>query len=710
MSQFKNIFSLIVIVLFVHGLSQTVPVMAATPDAEEQRWIVRSAFQSAYRLLRTEEYQKTIHTFQQFTKDNPEYILADYAYFYLAAGFMQTAEYENARKTLESLKRLFPESLHDSDARFLEADTFFYEKQYDTAIRRYTALKKQKRYKNHRHMPEMLIKLGQCYEHKKQLNLALETYHQAWYDHIYALAYTSAKEHEEKLLKQHPSLAKQLSTKRVFASIDTLLKSGKALDAVPWLHRLSKRKLSAAFNEKFVLKRAYTYYLLRENQRALDYYKQYLQQFPKSKLVPFAFDRIGRLYLRQGNVDAFLKIHDQLAAKYPKSQYTSSAVRLKGTEFELLGRYKDALTVFNHFLKTYPKNSLKSDILWHTGWCHYQLQQYQSALKTFDRLIRSYPKSYHREEARYWAARSAEHLKQPAKAKEYYHKIVNTRSNSYFGNLSQQALTKLSQGEPDLQDQVQQENKAPSSVQTLPTFTTPGGRLHQKKAKELQLIGLYSQAAKEFAYAIEKDRASQTKYLELARLYYLANKYADLAWLMRKHFWEWVAKGDEALPQIFWEYIYPSGFSSIVSFHASANGVDPLFVHALILAESVFDPHAHSAAGAMGLMQLMPATGAKLAEQVGVTIPALDWYFRPEINILLGTTYLKDLLQMFQQQLPPTIASYNAGEHRVMTWWKKEYKNDHPAFIASIPYKETKKYVQKVLWYYQEYQRIYNKR
>jgi soluble lytic murein transglycosylase len=128
-----------------------------------------------------------------------------------------------------------------------------------------------------------------------------------------------------------------------------------------------------------------------------------------------------------------------------------------------------------------------------------------------------------------------------------------------------------------------------------------------------------------------------------------------------------------------------------------------------MFAESVFDQEAYSSAGAKGLMQLMPATGARMA--ASLDIPSLEpaHYFVPDINITLGTTYLKQLFQLFDGHLPPVIASYNAGETVVSTWWKSEHKDDTAAFIANIPYRETKNYVQKVFWYFWEYQKIYLK-
>jgi soluble lytic murein transglycosylase len=254
-----------------------------------------------------------------------------------------------------------------------------------------------------------------------------------------------------------------------------------------------------------------------------------------------------------------------------------------------------------------------------------------------------------------------------------------------------------------------QKNKevTPLTLEPAPKYRTDLGKLHKQKADALASMHLFSLAAEELASAIDHDRPNHAKYLELAQLHRLAENYHQLARLMQSEFWEWIARGDENLPQTFWELAYPLSFSPIVQQFTSSGDLDPFVVFALMFAESVFDPEAYSPAGAMGLMQLMPATGAKMAAAIDIPAPTTFQYFQPKLNIALGTTYLKMLSQLFNRQLPPVIASYNAGEQVVSTWWKDEYRRNEPAFVASIPYKETKRYAQKVLWYYHEYQRIY---
>jgi soluble lytic murein transglycosylase-like protein len=123
-------------------------------------------------------------------------------------------------------------------------------------------------------------------------------------------------------------------------------------------------------------------------------------------------------------------------------------------------------------------------------------------------------------------------------------------------------------------------------------------------------------------------------------------------------------------------------YTPIIEAAASKHGIDPKLVHAMIYAESAYNATAVSSAGAVGLMQLMPATARQYGAQNRKD---------PKQNIFAGTKYLKYLLGLFKDDLSLTIAAYNAGENAV-----KKYNNQIP------PYPETQNYVKQVLNLYKK--------
>jgi len=126
-------------------------------------------------------------------------------------------------------------------------------------------------------------------------------------------------------------------------------------------------------------------------------------------------------------------------------------------------------------------------------------------------------------------------------------------------------------------------------------------------------------------------------------------------------------------------------FASTIEFYASRYQLPTSLLHAVITAESAYDPNAISRAGAVGLMQLMPET----AKRYGVSNRR-----NPSDNVNGGTRYLRDLLKMFNNNVVLALAAYNAGEGAVI-----KHGNKVP------PYNETRNYVKKVIAYYTEYRK-----
>jgi len=141
---------------------------------------------------------------------------------------------------------------------------------------------------------------------------------------------------------------------------------------------------------------------------------------------------------------------------------------------------------------------------------------------------------------------------------------------------------------------------------------------------------------------------------------------------------------------------FPVAFTAIFE-QAGANGnVDALDLMAIARRESAFYPQAESRAGALGLMQLMPSTARQVAKKMGVSYRR-GQLLEPHYNVILGSHYYQSLLTRFDGHRPKALAGYNAGPHRVVRWSKSKLPVDQ--WIDSLPFKETREYVQAVLAY-----------
>lgn len=154
------------------------------------------------------------------------------------------------------------------------------------------------------------------------------------------------------------------------------------------------------------------------------------------------------------------------------------------------------------------------------------------------------------------------------------------------------------------------------------------------------------------------------------------------------------------------KYIYPDKYISVINEYSAQYDLDPYLVLAVIKTESNFNENAESNKGAKGLMQIMDSTGEWIADKLEVDNFESEMLFDPEINIEFGCWYLDNLLLEFDD-LSLALAAYNGGSGNVTKWLNNpEYSSDGEN-LTYIPFKETKKYVDKVSTRYNVYKFLY---
>jgi peptidoglycan lytic transglycosylase len=206
------------------------------------------------------------------------------------------------------------------------------------------------------------------------------------------------------------------------------------------------------------------------------------------------------------------------------------------------------------------------------------------------------------------------------------------------------------------------------------------------RAHELYLAGLLTEARREWAATI--DGMNQQEY-KLAAL--LASE------------WGW---HDRAILTVArsadyddLELRFPLDHVEEVEQYATEFKLDPGHVYAVIRTESAFNTDARSGAGAMGLMQLMPSTGRVTARKYRIPLPGTNRLYDPEPNIHIGSAYLKEVMNRYDNNVVLASAAYNAGPQRVRRWLPDEESQPAASWIAAIPFDETRKYVQRILAY-----------
>ncbi|MFD2189242.1 transglycosylase SLT domain-containing protein [Pistricoccus aurantiacus] len=143
---------------------------------------------------------------------------------------------------------------------------------------------------------------------------------------------------------------------------------------------------------------------------------------------------------------------------------------------------------------------------------------------------------------------------------------------------------------------------------------------------------------------------------------------------------------------------FPAAYREQFLHWGNANSIDPYLLMAISRRESAYNPTVISPAGARGLMQLMPGTATLVSRKIGVADPGPYGVLQPEVNIRLGSRYFKDMLERYRGNRLAATAAYNAGPGRVDRWLK-EAPREFDLFVESIPFRETRQYVQAVLAY-----------
>ncbi|HCR97631.1 MULTISPECIES: transglycosylase SLT domain-containing protein [Halomonas] len=146
------------------------------------------------------------------------------------------------------------------------------------------------------------------------------------------------------------------------------------------------------------------------------------------------------------------------------------------------------------------------------------------------------------------------------------------------------------------------------------------------------------------------------------------------------------------------DWRFPEAYRESFMHWGHQTGVDPYMLMAITRRESAYNPVALSPAGARGLMQLMPGTASLVSRQLGISDPGPYGILDPELNIRLGSTYLRNKLNRYQGNRLAAAAAYNAGPGRVDQWLGSGMES-FDLFVESIPFKETRDYVQAVLSY-----------
>jgi soluble lytic murein transglycosylase len=409
---------------------------------------------------------------------------------------------------------------------------------------------------------------------------------------------------------------------------------------------------------------------------------------------------------RNANDEAALTtILEHMRSTTPKSPWLESALFTAGNMYLLRKDYDRAIDYYREIHERFPSGTKAAYAHWKCAWLTYRQNRKEQAKKYFDEQIEFYPDTNEVPNAMYWRGRMAEDESQYGAARAYYTKLSERYRNYYYGVLARKRLATIPAAPAVVVASLQHVGSAPTYDEDSKVTDPPEDDLHYLRARLLENAGVTDLAVRELQAG--SSTGPSWEMLEIARIYSSGGEYYRALQALKRAIAGYFAMDVDGLPAPYWHGLFPRPYWDALRRYSDENGLDPYLVASLIRQESEFNPSAISHANAYGLMQLLPRTGKGEAKKAGLQHYSTDALLDPTTNIELGTRYFRQMIDHFGGQVEYALAAYNAGEERVEDWRASGTYRDIDEFVESIPFTETREYVQAIVRNAEVYKRVY---
>lgn len=634
------------------------------------------AFVRGMAALRIEKYEEAAALLAEAEQKLP--LVADYAAFFQAEALLKLKRYPAASAKAASIQVSFPASKVVRRSEKLFADILYEAGDYKGALKFYQSY--MEKYPSGGDAVDASFSSARCREESADAAGALLIYRSIW---LNSPASPLAAKSQERLNQLERSGLKLFpySAEELLKRASTLYAQNEYSASLKTLEMITAASQPQAIAGRIDLRAGMARYRLKQ-------YKQAEKQFIKASASPLPGARSeARFWLaktldRQDLKERALAMYQELAGEGKKQEFADDALIEAAGLKRGLAQYAEAARLFDQAAKFSSDSKAVAKSVWDSGWCRYLAGEYSAAADIFKGLLTD---DTQREKVLYWLGKALE-------------KSGNTASATYYCSLLDEFPAGFYATWYREQKGVKDSRESLGNRDALAELPLPAGF---DKARLLASFGMLEEARTEMAATRKKSGDKKGQFPALARVYLEMRDYGSAISLFMQNrpvIWE---KG--TLP--LWTAGYPRAYSELVSQNAVLNGLSEGLVYALIRAESGFAPAIKSSAGAIGLMQMMPATAKLTAREKGEFNP--QRLTAPEYNIRLGTKHLHDLMKEYNGDVVYMAAAYNAGSG-ALERWKKSFKGlNKDEFIESIPYQETRDYVKKVYASAATYRQLY---
>ena len=651
-----------------------------------------------------EKQEKWAEAIQHYTHAiSSTYPLSDYVIYHLAKSYGQLKDNQNAIIWYQRLIDEHPGSFHLAGAKYELAKAHYDADDHAVALKGFLALIADSQ---NSYVRKATYEAAKTYEKLGNWKQAQDTYQQLIHINDADTIAQSSLDALQKLVAAHSEL--QITRNQRMTHGMVRFNRGQ-LTAT----RSEFRKAAAGHKDKITARATYyigrTYHRQQKYDSALEAYNKVVSLYPASGYLTRALYQSTLCYRRKGQPQMAEKHLSSFIEKYSWSALADDALYDLGWVQENGKQYDKAIASYRRLTSTYTHSDLLPKAYWRAGWVQFRNKRYADCIETFTALKKGFPHDSFAKAAQFWIAKSYERQNQLKLAETIYSKIVQSNGWYYSGRAKEHLKRLRSKTDAPIKPEILAIPRARVAVDS-PAWKNIGSK-KTLRVEQLMRLKLFEDALTELEGTAKRDSSNlRDNYynlilcLEKLQKFQQAHRYADKLSNFRS-----LRGENNAMPIELYRLLYPLYYTDHLQKHTTKYEIDPLFVAAMIREESRYNADIVSYAGAVGLMQIMPATGRELAGRLKIPRFNTKMLYNPDINIQMGAWYMKSLMNQFDNSHLLVAGAYNGGPGRMQRWLDGKKIPDLDEFVEDIWIDQTRRHIKKVFDSYLIYQELYAK-
>ncbi len=409
---------------------------------------------------------------------------------------------------------------------------------------------------------------------------------------------------------------------------------------------------------------------------------------------------------RLNNLDEMDAVAAKLSALHPNSPFRLQAILAAANRYLTENKVDQYEPLYRACFESFPQDKQAPGCHWKVAWVHY-LRREADAGEFLRAHLRLFPTSENASAALYFLGRLAEQSRDRAAARVYYEEIAREYPNQYYATLARDRLTPVATAPPSpAAAEFLRAVGFPQRARTTVFDASAASQARIERAKLLVSAGLKDWAETELRYGAQTGDQPHLLAMQLAALIGDGQPAQAIRYI-KSYAGNYLFLPIDSAPPAFWQLAFPLPYRADLERFSKQNNLDPFLMAALIRQESEFDAKVISPANARGLTQIEPATGRELSRKLKVPQYTTAKLFQPSLNLQFGTYYLRLVTDQLGGHTEAALAAYNAGMSRAKSWLTWGDFQEPAEFVESVPFTQTRGYIQAVLRNADAYRRIY---